>query len=74
LRLLILGVFGIHCLDFGINTIFEIFNYLMSKSNVGYNMLKCLFGSVSYKFHLKLILALKTQASELALNFAHHRT
>jgi ABC-type uncharacterized transport system permease subunit len=46
----------------------------MSKSNVGYNMLKCLFGSVSYKFHLKLILALKTQASELALNFAHHRT
>jgi hypothetical protein len=37
LCLLILGVFGVKCLDFGTYSVFEIFNYLMPKSSVGYD-------------------------------------
>jgi hypothetical protein len=36
LCLLILGVFGVKCLDFGTYSVFEIFNYIMPKSSVGY--------------------------------------
>jgi hypothetical protein len=38
MRLLILGLFGVKCLDFGINTAFETFNYLMRKSSEGYSI------------------------------------
>jgi hypothetical protein len=36
LYLLILGVFGVKCLDFGTYSVFELFNYLMPKSYIGY--------------------------------------
>jgi hypothetical protein len=38
---LILGVFGVKCLDFGTYSVFELFNYLMPKSGVGYGTKKC---------------------------------
>jgi hypothetical protein len=37
LCLLILGVFGVKCLDFGKYPVFELINYLMPKSYVGYD-------------------------------------
>jgi hypothetical protein len=36
LCLIILGLFGVKCLDFGTYSVFELFNYLMPKSGVGY--------------------------------------
>jgi hypothetical protein len=38
LCLLILGVFGVKCLDFGTYLVFELFNYLLLKSDIGYGI------------------------------------